>query len=411
MGDHQKGQVMGRIYRVAQSAASSQPPKLDVTTAAGAVAALKSPNPATQYLAWQALHKMGAQAEADLLTLWKSEDPRLRARALGLLAQIKGNETKHLTAGLSDADSDVRVFAVRLAKMLSTSRGFDTTPLEENKEVMGKLMRDPSPQVRRQIALALSGTKEIAKIWSALAQQHDGKDRWYLEALGIGARGNEEECFTEWLAAVGDQWNTPAGRDIIWRLRTSRTAEFLAKIIADPNAGTEKLRYVRAFDFLPQGSEKTTALVQLAALGKESEEIAVEALQRLKDVDLSRHTQAHAALENLLASTRGTARYVDLVRDFKVKGQSAGLLEFIEKAPGSQRQSRLQRLCWKMIAKPCRRRSPGRKPRGCWRRWAILRISVPCRCCNRSSSTQPVMESCAVARFARSYRARQASPR
>jgi hypothetical protein len=93
------------------------------------------------------------------------------------------------------------------------------------------LLRD-TPGVRRQIALSLYRSHKIEKLWAALAAQHDGKDRWYLEALGIGAIGNEDICFDTWLAMVGDKWNTPAGatssgacaarkRRSIWR-RSSR---------------------------------------------------------------------------------------------------------------------------------------------------------------------------------------------
>jgi len=44
------------------------------------------------------------------------------------------------------------------------------------------------PQVRREAILALRGTIQKKPLSVAdLALQHDGKDRWYLEALGIGA--------------------------------------------------------------------------------------------------------------------------------------------------------------------------------------------------------------------------------
>ena len=32
-------------------------------------------------------------------------------------------------------------------------------------------------------------------------------------------------CFDAWLAKVGGNWNTPAGRDIIWRLRSAKAAQ------------------------------------------------------------------------------------------------------------------------------------------------------------------------------------------
>ena len=43
----------------------------------------------------------------------------------------------------------------------------------------------------------------MPSIWATLAAQHDGKDRWYLEALGIGADKNWEACFDAWVKRMG----------------------------------------------------------------------------------------------------------------------------------------------------------------------------------------------------------------
>jgi putative membrane-bound dehydrogenase-like protein len=328
MGDHTPGKIMGRIYRVAAKGAKPEVPATDVSTIPGAIAALQSPNSAIRFMGWQALHRQGGKAESALADLAKSGDSRKRARALNLLVQIHGRESKYLTAALSDPDSDIRVLGVRLALMLSTSRGFDTSPLEDNRELMGKLMRDPSAQVRRQVAVALHRAKDIEKLWAALALQHDGKDRWYLEALGIGAAGNEDGCFDAWLAQVGGNWNTPGGRDIIWRLRSARAAAYLAKIIADPAlAAADKPRYFRSFDFLPASPERTKALVELATSGQLADDLAREALSRLKGSEAQSNPAIAAALEGALGKARGTPQFVALVRDFGMKNQGAALLE------------------------------------------------------------------------------------
>src|SRR6185436_15666779 len=98
-----------------------------------------------------------------------------------------------------DKDLDLRITALRIARSLK----LDVIPL------VTKLARDPSPQVRRECALALyrNPSPEVPKLWTILAQQYDGKDRWYLEALGIGAATQEERCFADWLAAAGSTWN------------------------------------------------------------------------------------------------------------------------------------------------------------------------------------------------------------
>ena len=110
-----------------------------------------------------------------------------------------------------------------------------------------------------------SKSTEAAPLWAKLAQQHDGKDRWYVEALGIGADKNEDAVFNAWLKAVGDQWNTPAGRDVVWRMRSAKAPALLVKLIKDPTTtAADKARYLRALDFI-KGPEKDAALIELLA--------------------------------------------------------------------------------------------------------------------------------------------------
>ncbi len=333
MADHEKGEIRGRLYRVAPTGGKLSAPTPDFSTAAGCVAALQSPNRATMYVAWQRLSKMGAQAEPALAKLWKEhQNPRIRARALGLLTRLPGREIAYLKEALGDAQSDVRITGVRLCATLAKTADLDTGALEEDRALMGKLLRDPSPQVRREIAVALNGAKDIAKIWAALAAQHDGQDRWYLEALGIGATGNEEACLDAFLTTTAGQWNTPAGRDILWRLRTPKAAPYLAQLLSDKNT-TGKPRYVRSFDFLPASPERTQALVALATAGQAADDIAREALLRLKGTDLNANPAVAAALQGALDKARGTPQFIELVRDFGAKGQGAALLETALKKP------------------------------------------------------------------------------
>jgi putative membrane-bound dehydrogenase-like protein len=325
MGDHEKGKIMGRIYRVAPEGSKASVPKVDVSTPEGAVAALSSPNNVTRTVAWNALHAMDAKAEPALLSLFKNQNPRLRARALGVLSQIKDRAIPHLAAGLNDADSDVRCFAVRLCRELHATGGLDTTPLDSDRALVAKLLGDPSAAVRREIALSLHASHKIEKLWAALAQQHDGKDRWFLEALGLGSVGNEDLCFDTWLAAVGDKWNTPGGRDIVWRVRASKSPEYLAKILADESvSANEKPRFVRAFDFLPASESKDKALLQLASLGAKNIEVSREALARLKG---NKSPEIAKLLPDTLAKVKGTPAFIDLVAAFGATGQAQALLD------------------------------------------------------------------------------------
>jgi putative heme-binding domain-containing protein len=56
--------------------------------------------------------------------------------------------------------------------------------------------------------------------------------------------------------------------------------------------------------------------------------IQVEALKRLKDVDLDSNSAIKGALERVLEKTRGTPQYVELVREFKLKDRAHDLLDY-----------------------------------------------------------------------------------
>ena len=259
MADQKLDAMTGRVYRVAPKGSRPSKPQLNLNTAAGCVAALQSPNLAARYLAWTRLHEMQSQAEKDLVALWNSDDARMRARALQLLARIKGNEKKYVEQALKDSNGDIRITGLRIAKTLK----LEVIPYVK------MLANDPSAPVRRECAIALrhNPSPEAPKLWTHLALQHDGKDRWYLEALGIGADKQWDRFFDAWLAEVGDKWNTSAGRDIVWRSRSRKTPALLVKIINDKNMNAkERDHYFRSLDFIA-GPEKDAAMADLALGG------------------------------------------------------------------------------------------------------------------------------------------------
>jgi len=320
MGDHDLATMRGRIYRVAPPGVKPPVPKLDLATAAGCAQALASPNLATRYLAWTKLHGMGAAAEEPLQKLWKSSDPRMRARAVQLLARIEGRGQQYVDAATKDENPDVRITGLRIARELK----IDVIPLVQS------LARDASPHVRRECAIALrhNDSPQMPAVWAELAAQHDGKDRWYLEALGIGAAGRDTECLDAWLKRVGDEWNTPSGRDVIWRLRGTNVLPYLVKLIQDPaTSKQDRPRYLRALDFIKGGDEKTAALAQLLKSPYETS-LFVEVLTRLKGVDPNKVPAMKPALERVVKESEGTPAFVEMVEAFSLKDRDGDLLTY-----------------------------------------------------------------------------------
>ncbi len=61
--------------------------------------------------------------------------------------------------------------------------------------------------------------------------------------------------------------------------------------------------------------------------------LAIEALERLKGMDLGANPALQAKVLKVLATTRGTADFVHIVRDFQLPGQEAGLLDYALQHP------------------------------------------------------------------------------
>jgi putative heme-binding domain-containing protein len=68
---------------------------------------------------------------------------------------------------------------------------------------------------------------------------------------------------------------------------------------------------------------------------EQSNSVALEALSRLKGIDLESNPAVKNAVLKVLEQVKGTPQFVDIVRDFKIKGQEPALLEFACKEPGS----------------------------------------------------------------------------
>jgi putative membrane-bound dehydrogenase-like protein len=324
----------GRIFRVAPKGHKYKVPKLDVSSIEGAIVALKSPSYAVRYLAWTALHAMGRKAEPALEKLYASKDPVLRARALWLLGKTKGRGEHYAHLAVRDANSDIRIVGLRLARQLK----LDIVPL------LHELVRDPNPQVRRECAIALRflESDEVPDLWAELATKHDGKDRWYLEALGIGADKRWDACFAAWEKRIGKKRDSKAGRDIIWRSRTEKTPAYLAALISDPKTPDDEiLRYFRSFDFQPS-KEKEDVLVALAFSSKKGLDdsrvnvIGSESLQRLKGFDPNKNDDYADALDSILDSLEGSSEFVDLVGRFGFKKRFPDLVKIAASKPSEQ---------------------------------------------------------------------------
>lgn len=315
VGGHQVGDLdRGRIYRVAPEKSDYKPFDFNLKTPEGAIEALLNPNTDVRFQAWTAVRDFGQKAEPVLQKLWNSDNAHHQAQSLWLLARLQ-NGNDYIEQALAHKDPNIRITGLRAAKQLN----------HDVIKIGAKLVKDESPQVRRELALSLRGLNapEAAKLWTELARQYDGKDRWYLEALGIGASKSWELFFATWKKAVGDQWNSSINRDIVWRSRSKDAIPMLATLIQSSDE-KEMLRYFRAFDFHKDPS-KQNALASIAISAK-----GPRVMYALKHIDASRYTltpKVNATLEKVLNENKGTLDYVELVTLYKLDNKAKDLLD------------------------------------------------------------------------------------
>jgi len=182
-----------------------------------------------------------------------------------LLGQLGGEAEEQLQRLLKSRDPQIRVVAVRAVRRQLEAGPAPTAAASSLTALAGKFAADSSPAVRREAALALrdAGWNDSKDALLALAKGFDGKDRWYLEALGLGASGKEREFYDLLLPVLGHseplQWNARFS-GLAWRLHPPQSVSAFERRALGPA--------------LPE-RERRAALTALAYIGSRP---AVQAL-------------------------------------------------------------------------------------------------------------------------------------
>ena len=216
----------GAIYRIAPKGFKSTVPKIDLSTIDGQIAALRNPSPNVRNLGFNALKRSGQAAIPALTTLTKDANPYLAARAIWVLAQIGEEGVAKVTALLSSPDSTQRLVAYRALRRALPASSSSPNPSATLSipALAAQMATDADAAVRREVALSLRGfpAEVNVPILTKLAAKYDGKDRAYLEAIGLGATGCESELFHALATSSPNSsnpiaWPTALAR-LAWRL-------------------------------------------------------------------------------------------------------------------------------------------------------------------------------------------------
>ncbi|MDG2185903.1 MAG: NPCBM/NEW2 domain-containing protein [Mariniblastus sp.] len=336
VGGHRMQDIeRGRLFRVTRKGSSSayKCPPVDTSNMEGAITALKSPNQATRFLGWQALIENPPKAIDGLQSMWDSGNPRWQARALWLVAKLDlDTKTKcaWLERAMQHTNPELRATVVRIAQQ--TDAPELAHYIWENID-----LDDPSPAVRREMLIALSDHQiqkvsedDRAKIWTKLAMQFDGQDRWYLEALGIAADGHWDLCLAELEKKVTTK-PTAAYKPIAWRSRGQQSFNRILQLIRNPDTSTEELpRLFRSLDFLNPSEHQKELLGLILELDRPNPRnlvVFVETLRRLPSTNLESEIGDHA--NPFMDTLRGKKDYVEFVAKFKFKNRMEDLTEYM----------------------------------------------------------------------------------
>ena len=325
-GHNMQDMERGRLFRLAPPNNKYVVPQFDFSTPEGAVAALQNPCLSVRYMAWEAIQKFAATAVSPLKKLAGNANPRLRARALWALGKLPGHGDEAQRMAVADREADVRMMGIRLARQLGV-------PVEK---YAASVVRDASPQVRRELAVALRFDKSPAmpKLWTELAKQHDGTDRWYLEALGIGAELRWSECFAEYMKSAKDA--LPAAKlDIVWRSRAPEAAAEIARLLTDYNLpAAEVPRLLRSLDFHSSADRTMTMAALLSAPPAKNEaetvrrdQLVVEAMLKLPEQKLGDRVDLAEVVQRVLGRTKDRSEQLRILKQIGTHDSVARLIE------------------------------------------------------------------------------------
>jgi putative membrane-bound dehydrogenase-like protein len=269
VGGHQMNDKKGygRIYRIAPRNKKLTTPAVDLSNTAGQVQALLSAAINVRHQGFELLKAQGPKALPQVKEILSSDNPYHRARAVWLLSQLGGSGIKEVETLLKDEDPQIRLTALRALRQANR---------ENITDYARQLAADKSPAVRREVAIAL---KEVPLTVSkslllTLVDGYDGKDPWYLSALGIALEGKAASFYPDLLRHFGSpdpvNWPQPLAA-LVWELH--------------PPAAVPALRERAAASQL-SAKEREKALVALAFVPTRAASDAVRQLARKGPADL-----------------------------------------------------------------------------------------------------------------------------
>jgi putative membrane-bound dehydrogenase-like protein len=259
-------QVSGSIYRITRK--DQKPlvlPKVNFSSISGLLQALKNPAVNVRSHAAHLLVKKGKEVFDHVHEFLRETtgEPVLQARALWVLAQIGNHEV--VKDFLDNEENEkLQVVAYRALRHANP-----TGTLARAKEYADS----KNLFLRREIAVSLRGIafEDCSSILESLVDGYDGRNRYYLEALGAAFHGREKRVYNE---IVTKRSSDPSGWDwkaknLAWRLHTPEAIRDLDQCIRAQKPPVDEFRFLAmAFASFRTDEERKDRVDRLRALAQ-----------------------------------------------------------------------------------------------------------------------------------------------
>jgi hypothetical protein len=259
-------QVSGSIYRITRK--DQKPlvlPKVNFSSISGLLQALKNPAVNVRSHAAHLLVKKGKEVFDHVHEFLRETtgEPVLQARALWVLAQIGNHEV--VKDFLDNEENEkLQVVAYRALRLADP-----TGTLARAKEYADS----KNLFLRREIAVSLRciAFEDCSSILESLVDGYDGRNRYYLEALGAAFHGREKRVYNE---IVTKRSSDPSGWDwkaknLAWRLHTPEAIRDLDQCIRAQKPPVDEFRFLAmAFASFRTDEERKDRVDRLRALAQ-----------------------------------------------------------------------------------------------------------------------------------------------
>ena len=256
------GNEIGGIFRIARKGSEGRLPKIDFSTTKGLLDALKSPSPGVRWVAQDRLRKKETVLD-DLLEFVRSnaDNPYYQARAVFIMARLDDpSALAPVRALLTSDDPQWRIVALRALRHAER---------EPMLPLVKQMADDASPSVRREILILMRGMRfsDVRDPLRKLMAGYDGRNRWYLEALGAVCDEYPDQVYDQ---LVKPLQSDPAKWDerqklLAWRLRSPQALSDLAECMIRQNVDAptfRRLAYTYALCYTEEERKQNLAFMK-----------------------------------------------------------------------------------------------------------------------------------------------------